>query len=386
MKKIKNLFDKVFPVVPPIPSGIYHYQAPADAKKPYRLHLRIEPDGNGILIVNAHTVLHLNKTASDYAYHLVKGSSEKETSESMARRYNVSKESALQDYRAFTGRIETLIHTPDLDPVTYLDFERVTPYSKELIAPYRLDCAITYRVPSQTSATVAPQERVKRELIASEWKTILKKAWQAGIPQVVFTGGEPTLRPDLVELITEGERLGLVTGLLTDGLRLADKEYLETLLLSGLDHVMVLLNPDEKNFWKALELMLAEDLFVTVHITLTRENAKEIDSILDRLAKMGVRSLSISTDDVKLRPELKAMQTVAAHRQLSLVWDLPVPYSSYHPIVLEILDEKDQLVEGAGKAWLYVEPDGDVLPAQGINQVLGNLLTDEWEAIWKHRK
>ena len=33
---------------------------------------------------------------------------------------------------------------------------------------------------------------------------------------------------------------------------------------------------------------------------------------------------------------------------------------------------------------LYVEPDGDVLPAQGYNVVLGNLLRDSWEAIWEH--
>jgi MoaA/NifB/PqqE/SkfB family radical SAM enzyme len=33
-----------------------------------------------------------------------------------------------------------------------------------------------------------------------------------------------------------------------------------------------------------------------------------------------------------------------------------------------------------------VEPDGDVLPAQGINKVLGNLLTDDWNTIWKKRK
>ena len=157
MKRIRNLFDKVFPAIAPIPSGMYHFQSPADAPKPYRLHLRVEPDGNGILIVNAHTVLHLNKTAAEYAYHMVNGTGEKETSETIAKRYDVTEEKALQDYREFTGRIETLIHTPDLDPVTYLDFDRVTPYSKDLLAPYRLDCAITYRVPSQTSAKVAPK-------------------------------------------------------------------------------------------------------------------------------------------------------------------------------------------------------------------------------------
>ncbi len=46
----------------------------------------------------------------------------------------------------------------------------------------------------------------------------------------------------------------------------------------------------------------------------------------------------------------------------------------------------DNLPTGAGHAWLYIEPDGDVLPAQGINQVLGNILKDPWETIWQIKK
>ncbi len=68
-------------------------------------------------------------------------------------------------------------------------------------------------------------------------------------------------------------------------------------------------------------------------------------------------------------------------RGISLVWDLPVPYSVLNPVALE-LAEAGEAVAGAGKAWLYVEPDGDVLEAQGKPKVLGNLLTDSWEQIW----
>jgi MoaA/NifB/PqqE/SkfB family radical SAM enzyme len=39
-------------------------------------------------------------------------------------------------------------------------------------------------------------------------------------------------------------------------------------------------------------------------------------------------------------------------------------------------------VEGGGRAWLYVEPDGDVLPTQGVDRVLGNVLRDSWADIW----
>jgi MoaA/NifB/PqqE/SkfB family radical SAM enzyme len=60
-----------------------------------------------------------------------------------------------------------------------------------------------------------------------------------------------------------------------------------------------------------------------------------------------------------------------------------VPYSAFNPVAAELRDANKKIPEGAGKAWLYVEPDGDVLPAQGVNKVLGNLLTDPWEKIWK---
>jgi MoaA/NifB/PqqE/SkfB family radical SAM enzyme len=59
-----------------------------------------------------------------------------------------------------------------------------------------------------------------------------------------------------------------------------------------------------------------------------------------------------------------------------------VPYSGSNPVSLETIE--DEVQSGAGKAWLYVEPDGDVLPAQGMSgQVLGNFLRDPWDEIYK---
>ena len=80
---------------------------------------------------------------------------------------------------------------------------------------------------------------------------------------------------------------------------------------------------------------------------------------------------------------MKECSEYASAKGLSLVWDIPVPYSAFNPFNLEA--EVDAQVTGEGNAWLYVEPDGDVLPAQGINHVMGNLLTDEWPTIWAKR-
>ena len=89
---------------------------------------------------------------------MMKGTSPEETAKQVARRYRISRAEALKDYMDFRDRVQTLIHTPDLDPTTYLDFERVAPHSKDLTAPLRLDCALTYRLPAGTQAALCPDQ------------------------------------------------------------------------------------------------------------------------------------------------------------------------------------------------------------------------------------
>ncbi|MDK2980013.1 MAG: hypothetical protein PWQ55_360 [Chloroflexota bacterium] len=380
-KKIEDFFDSFYNQAKAIPAGIYLYQAPPDAELPYKLHLRVEEDGSGILILNASTVLHLNQTAAEYAYHIIQGLDQAAIAATVAERYKIPQETAKQDLAEFMDKIAFLVNSQDLDPVTYLDMERVAPYSQKLSAPYRLDCALTYRVPDGIDESVAPTERVSRELSTAEWKTVLKNAWQAGIPHVIFTGGEPTLRTDLPELVTYAEELGLVSGLLTDGMKLAEKKYAADLLERGLDHILLLASPDEKLFWDTLKVLMPLDIAVTVHTTLTAENCDDFPALLDKLAKADVVSISLSAADESLADKLQQAGQQAAALGLTQVWDLPVPYSACHPVAFELADQKTP--QGAGKAWLYVEPDGDVLPAQGVNKVLGNLLSDSWDKIWK---
>ena len=186
------------------------------------------------------------------------------------------------------------------------------------------------------------------------------------------------------ELIAYGQKLGQVTGLLTDGYRLTDTLYFHQLLQSGLDHLMILLEPGEDQSWEAVRDSVAEDIHVTVHLTIDQADATPFITLLDRLGDMGVKEISLSANDASFAEALHVLSAAAADRLMSLVWDLPVPYSHVHPVALEIA-EHEKPPSGAGRAWLYVEPDGDVLPAQGVTKVLGNLLTDPWEKIWQNR-
>lgn len=386
MAGILDSIRERFTPVQQLPPGLYTYKAPLDAPVHYRLHLRVEPDGKGVLLVNGATVLHLNTTATEYAYYLVKETPEEEAARLVANRYRVDRDTARRDYQSLVERIEALVITPDLDPVTYLDFDRHDPYAGEITAPYRLDCALTYRLPPESAPESAPLERVDRELTTEEWKTVIDRAWEAGIPHLIFTGGEPTLRDDLVDLLLHAEANGQVTGLLTNGRRLADSDYLDSLLEAGLDHVLILLEPHREGSWDALaefqywSNVIDADLFVAAHLTVTPDNADRAEGILARLAELDVHAVSLSASDPALTATLQAAGDRAAELDLPQIWDLPVPYTARNPVALEVADGDPP--EGAGRAWLYVEPDGDVLPGQGLTRNLGNFLRDPWDHIW----
>jgi organic radical activating enzyme len=365
----------------PLTAGIYTTQSSED-EPAYRLHLRMQPDGTGILVVNASTVLHLNPTATEFAFHMIKGASPDEAAQEVASRYNINRTTAQQDFVEFRDRVQSLIHTPDLDPITFLDFDRVAPHSGDLTAPLRLDCALTYKLPEGAPSSDAPIKRVDRELDTDEWKQILDKAWQAGIPHITLTGGEPTLREDLPEIIAHAEKNGQVTGLMSDGLKLADKEYLETLLQTGLDHLLFILELENKKSWKALEVIMPEDLFTTVHLTLNKGNVEKAAAYLKKISALEVTSISLSTSDPALKETMDDIKDEAVQLGMTLRWDLPVPYSRQNPVAYETVE--DAVPNGAGKSWLYVEPDGDVLPTQGqADQILGNFLKDPFESIYR---
>jgi MoaA/NifB/PqqE/SkfB family radical SAM enzyme len=224
------------------------------------------------------------------------------------------------------------------------------------------------------------QKRVDRELSTKEWESILETTWKAGIPHVTFTGGEPTLREDLEQLIRFAETQGQVTGLLTDGRRLSEKDYLESLSQAGLDHILLGLVDGDPASEAGLVNAIASDIFTAVHLTLSLEQSGNVEALLERIALLGVPAVSLSGREKTdaMSEVLSNARSYAADINLDLIWDIPAPYSMNNPIALEL--EVPPI--GAGRAWLYVEPDGDVTPAQGVEQILGNLLRDPWQEIW----
>ncbi|GAB4534792.1 MAG: hypothetical protein Fur0018_24770 [Anaerolineales bacterium] len=363
------------PAVPP--PGIYTRNALPDETPAYRLHLRLEPDESGTLIVNAATVLHLNPTAAACAYHFIHHHTPTEAAADLTRRYRVSRAQVIRDYAQFQAQLRTLLQTPDLAPDIYLESQNI---SHSLTAPLRLDCALTFRQ-AETPSEDAPGAQAHAELSTAEWCTILERAWQAGIPHVIFTGGEPTLRADLPDLIAHTEAIGMVSGLCSQGQRLSDPVYRHTLLQTGLDHLIFLLQPENPVSWQALEAILPEDLYTTVHLTLSPENAPQAAGHLHKLAGLHPNALSLSASAPALYAALQTLQTLAADLELELKWGLPVPYGAANPIALEQTTE-ETVEQAAPHTWVYVEPDGSLRSVREGGTSPGNLLHDSWQDIW----
>jgi len=382
--KINQLFDRIFYTPATLSPGLYSSMIDID-EKPHRLHLRIENDGSGMLVVDASTVLHLNQTATEIAYFVVSDLETDEIKTQLVKRYQVTPEVAGQDIEDFRERLETLIRTPDLDPETFLDMDRAVRHSSDTNTPFRLDCAITYQIPSGGADEYTPVKRVDRLLSTEEWKEVIRKAWEWGIPHMVFTGGEPSLRPDLCELVQYAEKLGQVTGLITNGFRLTEKDYLAQLLESGLDHLMLIFQDNEELTWEAIRDVINEDIHLSVHLTLSKSILGSLDDILNKLLSIGVQNISLSAPTPVNESSLAAASRLVAEKGLRLIYDLPVPYTELNPVNFE-LEEDQTAIKGAARSWLYVEPDGDVLPGQGYLVKLGNLLTDSWMTISANRK
>ena len=370
-----------------MPAGMHHFRSAHDDPVPYRLHLRLEKDGHGLLIINASTILHLNPTAAEYAYHLIHQTPDDQIAEQITQRYRVSKQQSIDDMQNMRQRINEIILGNASGVDAFLNFEHQAPDSIALSAPYRLDCAVTYHKQDKNRKPLP--EAGKVELGTDDWKLMLDKAWQVGIPHIIFTGGEPTLRDDLPILIRQCERNGQVAGMVTDGIKLGSTRYLNKLLQTGLDQVFILMRTDDSQLWDAITSLLYwsevlnHEIMVAVHITLSKYNVSQIQTLLNRLAETGIHNLSLSVDDRTLADDLFSARYHADDLQFNLVWNLPVPYAQLNPIALE-LEAAGEVVErnAPSRASLYIRPDGTVHPDKDSKHILGNLLRDPWHAIW----
>ena len=106
--------------------------------------------------------------------------------------------------------------------------------------PLWLLAELTYRCPLQCLYCSNPIDYAKyqNELTTEDWIRVLQEGRAMGATQLGFSGGEPLVRKDLVDLAREARRLGYYSNLITSGIGM-DEARIATLKEAGLDHIQL---------------------------------------------------------------------------------------------------------------------------------------------------
>ncbi len=394
------------PPLPPLGAGLFHYLIQSPQEKS-RVHLRLDADGSGTLMVNASRMMYLNQTAALMAKLTLDGAPPAEILQRLTAVYRVSRRQAQTDLDIFNQQLQNLLRPDGACAIHDLNLETLAPFSARPSAPYRLDLAVTYRCNNDCAHCYNARARTFPELDTASWKKALDAAWALGIPHIIFTGGEPTLREDLPELIAHAEGNGQITGLNTNARRLADSDFVKRLVEAGLDHVQITVESSDADIHnrmvnarafhqtlRGLQNALASPLFVMTNTTMLQENAASIPATLDFLADLGVPTVGLNAliyaghgatvgtglPEAALSPLLEMARQKTEARGQKLIWYPPTQYCHFDPVQMQLG------VKGCTAAQynMCVEPNGDVLPCQSYYHPLGNLLRDDWDSIWNH--
>ena len=392
-----------------IPQGRYTYRG-TDRFAGLSLQLRIESEGQGVMVINANTVLHLNHTATALAYFFMEGLSEREVLKRIRSMYRVKIEQAKSDYNKLIYTISTLAKTEKIDPVSFLEIEKEEPFTYSYSAPLRMDLALTFTCQNDCIHCYAGGPHQTPELNTMQWKQVIDNLSKIGVFIVTFTGGEPTLREDLTELLLYAQNKGMVTGLISNGRKLKDKAYVEALEKAGLDFVQITLESHKslihdqmtgvKGSWKetleGIRNSVQSEIYISTNTTLSKQNAGSFLDTIDFIKSLdinafGCNSLIYSGKANKVSEEfalpietlkelLPKIRDKAHQLGLKFLWYTPTQYCRFDPVQLGLGVKTCT----AAMINMCVGPNGDVYPCQSYFESLGNILAVNWEQIWNN--
>ncbi|MFZ5790363.1 MAG: pyrroloquinoline quinone biosynthesis protein PqqE [Pseudomonadota bacterium] len=261
-----------------------------------------------------------------------------------------------------------------------------------LASPLALLAELTHRCPLQCPYCSNPVEleRAGNEIGTDEWRRVIDQAAALGVLQIHFSGGEPTVRRDLGDLIAHAHAAGLYTNLITAGV-LLDADRLQALVAAGLDHVQLSFQDSEPELGDHIGgfkgghakkiavagLVRQAGLPLTLNLVVHRQNLHHLDDLLAMAVELDAHRVEIAHVQyygwaLKNRAALmptraqleQATATVEAARARlkgRVVIDYVVPdYYAKRP---------KACMGGWGRQFLNISPSGKVLPCHAAESI-----------------
>ncbi len=246
-----------------------------------------------------------------------------------------------------------------------------------------------------------------REMSLDEIKSIINKIYyQAKVPSVSFTGGEPTLRPDLPEMVEYARSIGMRVNLITNGTLSTDR-LVNRLKNAGLQSAQISLEGAASrihdrmtcvngSFNKTIDAVKRyRDADITVHTntTLTNINKEDALEIPGLVKELGMEAFSMNlmiptgngaiNDTIGINYRdigalLKKISSVSKKHAIDFKWYSPVPMCMFNTILHGFGNKGCSACDGL----ISINPEGQVLPCASYDKPLGSLLSDSFEMIW----
>ena len=371
------------------------------------LHLRIQEDGSGLLFRDVTDVIHLTATASEMVWLALEGTTERRAVRQLATRWHASREQLTASYRGMQKLVDALSDPRAACRTCAADLPKVPLFSTRALAPHKVDVALTYSCNNDCPHCYNDPDRFDLGSLPTEqWRAVLDRLAEVGVPHIIFTGGEASLHPGLPELVRHAKSLGQTVGLNTNARRFAKGDYAARLADAGLDHVQVTLESNRAEIHDAMvaanafrqtvagiEAAFAAGLHTITNTTITRLNADHLEETIAFLHELGIRTFAMNgmihsgggdANPDALPPEayppiLVRVREAAEELEMKFLWYTVTAYCEMSPVELEVGAKRCN----AGEYSMCVEPNGDVLPCQSYYVSAGNILRDPWPQIWK---
>ena len=287
----------------------------------------------------------------------------------------------------------------------------ITPEKKsKMLIPYAVLCELTHRCPLSCPYCSNPvQLEMKSNEVSTEvWKKALTEAVKLGILQAHFSGGEPTARKDLEELIKHAAKEGLYTNLITSGV-LVNEDRLKKLYDSGLDHVQISIQDTDpansekiagfKGHNKKIEvcrLVRKVGLPLTINSVMHRQNLHNLKSMIELAADLDAERLEVAqvqyygwalknqTAFLPTREQLDNATKIVEEARIKYKGVLAIDY-----VVPDYYAKKPKSCMGGwGRQFLNITPAGKVLPCHAAESLtfldFDNIKNKPLSWIWEH--
>jgi len=259
-------------------------------------------------------------------------------------------------------------------------------------APIGMLAELTHRCPLQCGYCSNPieLERVNNELTTEEWCSVMRQAGEMGILQVHLSGGEPTARKDLEEIVSAATEAGLYSNLITAAVTLK-RDRLEDLVKRGLDHVQISFQDvDAENAerigaypgatQKKLDVarwVTEMGLPLTVNAPIHRQNIHNVGRYIDLALKLGAQRLEIAHVQYYGWAFLNRAALIPTYEQtiqsIDLVENARERLKGVLTIDMVVPDyyakRPKPCMGGWGKGFMNITPAGKVLPCHAAESI-----------------